>query len=99
MHSKMILVSESSDEKSITLLQDKESKQTGWFYLGSHNATPAAWGEYIDNERTVLNIKNWELGIIFPLKSPTMLDESHQIFKIPFKIPPASYVLNKLYPN
>ncbi|OAX34687.1 phospholipase D/nuclease [Rhizopogon vinicolor AM-OR11-026] len=40
----------------------------GWAYVGSHNFTPSAWGTLSGSGfNPVLNVINYELGIIFPL--------------------------------
>lgn len=40
----------------------------GWAYVGSHNFTPSAWGTLSGSAfNPVLNVVNYELGIIFPL--------------------------------
>ncbi|KAG1777981.1 tyrosyl-DNA phosphodiesterase-domain-containing protein [Suillus placidus] len=40
----------------------------GWAYVGSHNFTPSAWGTLSGSGfNPVLNVVNYELGIIFPL--------------------------------
>ncbi|KAL0572057.1 hypothetical protein V5O48_009915, partial [Marasmius crinis-equi] len=42
----------------------------GWAYMGSHNFTPSAWGTLSGSAFCpVLNIRNYELGIVFPLKT------------------------------
>ncbi|KAL0952280.1 hypothetical protein HGRIS_006570 [Hohenbuehelia grisea] len=48
----------------------------GWLYVGSHNFTPSAWGNMSGSAFTpVLNIKNYELGIVFPIKDAAHLDK------------------------
>jgi len=43
---------------------------TGWAYVGSHNFTPSAWGTLSGSlSQPSLNIVNYELGIVFPLKN------------------------------
>ncbi|KAG1890452.1 tyrosyl-DNA phosphodiesterase-domain-containing protein [Suillus fuscotomentosus] len=40
----------------------------GWAYVGSHNFTPSAWGTLSGSGfNPVLNVVNYELGIVFPL--------------------------------
>ncbi|KAG2102625.1 tyrosyl-DNA phosphodiesterase-domain-containing protein [Suillus cothurnatus] len=40
----------------------------GWAYVGSHNFTPSAWGTLSGSGfNPVLNVVNYELGVIFPL--------------------------------
>ncbi|KAK0448032.1 tyrosyl-DNA phosphodiesterase-domain-containing protein [Armillaria borealis] len=48
----------------------------GWGYLGSHNFTPSAWGTLSGSAfRPVLNIKNYEIGIVFPIKNEDVLEK------------------------
>ncbi|KAK7445706.1 hypothetical protein VKT23_014702 [Stygiomarasmius scandens] len=47
----------------------------GWVYLGSHNFTPSAWGTVSGSAfNPVLNIRNYELGIVFPVRSRAEID-------------------------
>ncbi|WVF69182.1 hypothetical protein IAT40_003957 [Kwoniella sp. CBS 6097] len=48
---------------------DKNGKDVGgWIYVGSHNFSPSAWGNVdVKKNPPTLNIKNYELGIVFPL--------------------------------
>ncbi|KAK7438231.1 hypothetical protein VKT23_018162 [Stygiomarasmius scandens] len=48
----------------------------GWVYLGSHNFTPSAWGTVSGSAfNPVLNIRNYELGIVFPVRSRAEIDK------------------------
>jgi len=41
----------------------------GWAYVGSHNFTPSAWGTLSGSGfNPTLNIVNYELGVVLPLK-------------------------------
>ncbi|KZV95003.1 phospholipase D/nuclease [Exidia glandulosa HHB12029] len=54
----------------------KREKLAGWLYVGSHNFTPSAWGTLSGSRITpVLNITNFELGVVLPIKEPEQLDE------------------------
>ncbi|KAF9078207.1 tyrosyl-DNA phosphodiesterase-domain-containing protein [Rhodocollybia butyracea] len=58
---------DSDDESQVDSAQDTNA----WAYLGSHNFTGSAWG-YVSGSafNPVLNIRNYELGVVFPLKNP-----------------------------
>ncbi|EGN94780.1 hypothetical protein SERLA73DRAFT_171190 [Serpula lacrymans var. lacrymans S7.3] len=59
----------------------------GWAYLGSHNFTPSAWGTLSGSGfNPILNVVNYELGIVFPLQ-----DESELESVSCFKRPPRKY--------
>ncbi|KAL1934864.1 hypothetical protein VTP01DRAFT_7046 [Rhizomucor pusillus] len=61
MHSKYIVA---------TLPRSSNSNIRGWVYLGSHNATQAAWGSVSiskDSKRPKLTMNNWELGVVLPI--------------------------------
>ncbi|KAG8700113.1 hypothetical protein FRC09_006171 [Ceratobasidium sp. 395] len=63
MHSKMILGLLGEDESD-------EAKPRGWLYVGSHNFTPSAWGNLSGTGFTpIMNITNYELGIVMSLGS------------------------------
>ncbi|KAF4567334.1 hypothetical protein EYR36_010953 [Pleurotus pulmonarius] len=64
---------ESDDE--VQIVQGRE-EAIGWAYVGSHNFTPSAWGTLSGSSFTpVLNIKNYELGIVFPLKDEAEVEK------------------------
>ncbi|QRV99330.1 tyrosyl-DNA phosphodiesterase 1 [Ceratobasidium sp. AG-Ba] len=64
MHSKMILG-----------LLSEEGKPPGWLYVGSHNFTPSAWGNLSGTGFTpVMNITNYELGVVVRLESANQGD-------------------------
>ncbi|KAF5339476.1 hypothetical protein D9758_015324 [Tetrapyrgos nigripes] len=47
----------------------------GWIYIGSHNFTPSAWGTLSGSAfNPVLNIRNYELGIVFPVRSQAEIE-------------------------
>ncbi|KAI9197241.1 tyrosyl-DNA phosphodiesterase-domain-containing protein [Polychytrium aggregatum] len=84
MHSKIMLVCKSQDESSPKFTSgsamlpnmpdlDPEDQPIGLYYLGSHSFTSAAWGTLTRPSRSDpslrLTIRNWELGIVFPLVS------------------------------
>ncbi|KAA1103669.1 hypothetical protein PGTUg99_004437 [Puccinia graminis f. sp. tritici] len=51
----------------------------GFLYIGSHNFTPAAWGKFNlksgSDDSTSLEISNWELGVVLPVKSHAQAEE------------------------
>ncbi|PLW15172.1 hypothetical protein PCASD_14606, partial [Puccinia coronata f. sp. avenae] len=53
--------------------------RVGFLYIGSHNFTPAAWGKYKSksgsDDASTLEISNWELGVVVPLKRASQIDE------------------------
>ncbi|KAI5120005.1 hypothetical protein M0805_008466 [Coniferiporia weirii] len=60
----------------------------GWAYVGSHNFTPSAWGTLSGSTaKPALNIVNFELGIVLPLRND---DEADRIAC--WKRPPRKYV-------
>ncbi|KAG9078650.1 hypothetical protein FRC06_008259, partial [Ceratobasidium sp. 370] len=63
MHSKMILGLLGNEASS-------EGKPAGWLYVGSHNFTPSAWGNLSGSGFSpIMNITNYELGIVMPLEN------------------------------
>ncbi|CAO3660682.1 unnamed protein product [Umbelopsis ramanniana] len=60
MHSKYI----------VAMLDQPKNHITGWVYIGSHNATQAAWGKAtLSREKKCpkISMNNWELGVILPI--------------------------------
>ncbi|TFK73058.1 phospholipase D/nuclease [Pluteus cervinus] len=87
MHSKMILATikqtpagakkgRESDTESDTDDEIQEVQPAlGWLYIGSHNFTPSAWGTLSGSDfNPILNVTNYELGVMFPLKSEQELN-------------------------
>ncbi|KAG0141507.1 hypothetical protein CROQUDRAFT_663777 [Cronartium quercuum f. sp. fusiforme G11] len=74
--------------KSVRLGSSKESTVAadlgpkGFHYVGSHNFTPAAWGRLKKSPKRkkgedgdlILEISNWELGVIMPLEADADID-------------------------
>jgi len=61
--------SETEDEDDDVQIVEQDIP-IGWVYVGSHNFTPSAWGNLSGSSfNPILNIANYELGILFPLKS------------------------------
>ncbi|KAH7927597.1 phospholipase D/nuclease [Leucogyrophana mollusca] len=76
--------SETEDDDEVKVQNDP----VGWAYVGSHNFTPSAWGTLSGSGfNPVLNIVNFELGIVFPL-----YDEKDIERVSCFKRPPRKYV-------
>jgi len=99
MHSKMIIAT-FRERPSIGKNKDSDTHQDdeveivnpyiGWAYVGSHNFTPSAWGTLSGSSfNPVLNISNYELGIVFPLTSN---EDADQVAC--FKRPPQKYTGN-----
>ncbi|KAF9461346.1 tyrosyl-DNA phosphodiesterase-domain-containing protein [Collybia nuda] len=89
MHSKMILATYKvpSSSNNRNELEDSETEDDsdsdvqiiqpaiGWAYIGSHNFTPSAWGTLSGSGfNPILNISNYELGVMFPLKDEAAVD-------------------------
>lgn len=89
MHSKMILAmmqnhppssskgnrqgSETEDDTDDDI--EVVTPAMGWAYVGSHNFTPSAWGTLSGSSfNPILNITNYELGVVFPLKDQKEVD-------------------------
>ncbi|EPQ56055.1 phospholipase D/nuclease [Gloeophyllum trabeum ATCC 11539] len=54
---------------------DAKRDYAGWAYVGSHNFTPSAWGTLSGSAFTpILNITNYEMGIVFPIKTSKDVD-------------------------
>ncbi|GJE97021.1 tyrosyl-DNA phosphodiesterase [Phanerochaete sordida] len=61
----------------------------GWAYVGSHNFTPSAWGTLSGSAfNPVLNVTNYELGVLVPLDTPQDADRVAC-----WERPPRKYVL------
>ncbi|KAL1732021.1 hypothetical protein EV714DRAFT_248198 [Schizophyllum commune] len=55
----------------------------GWIYVGSHNFTQSAWGTLSGSGfNPVLNVTNYELGVVFPIKDEEQL-RSVQLWERP----------------
>ncbi|KAJ3732045.1 tyrosyl-DNA phosphodiesterase-domain-containing protein [Lentinula guzmanii] len=105
MHTKMIvsIISPKSTKRSTpeVINVDTESEDddndpevintnVGWAYLGSHNFTPSAWGTLSGSAfNPVMNIRNYELGIVFPLKDMAEVNKLACYERPPRKYSPA----------
>ncbi|KAH9052725.1 hypothetical protein EDB87DRAFT_1581479 [Lactarius vividus] len=87
MHSKMIVAvfvgagslsdadSDSETDSDIVEVKTDQGDAVGYAYVGSHNFTPSAWGTLSGSGFTpVLNVTNYELGIVFPLRDEAEID-------------------------
>ncbi|KAF5376628.1 hypothetical protein D9615_007854 [Tricholomella constricta] len=102
MHSKMIIATykETSKGKQVQGSDTEDDSDNdieviepavGWAYVGSHNFTPSAWGTLSGSGfNPILNISNYELGIMFPLKN-----EEHAELASCFQRPPRKYAAGK----
>ncbi|KIM82075.1 hypothetical protein PILCRDRAFT_786360 [Piloderma croceum F 1598] len=83
-----------SDTDTDTDMEDDDvielkDEKVGWAYIGSHNFTPSAWGNLLGSSfNPVLNVTNYELGVMFPLK-----DDNHVDRTACWERPPKKYVL------
>ncbi|KAI0369539.1 phospholipase D/nuclease [Pilatotrama ljubarskyi] len=70
--------SDSDNESQGTTGADAQAdneKLIGWVYVGSHNFTPSAWGTLSGTGfNPILNVTNYELGIVLPLRSEEEID-------------------------
>ncbi|KAF5314322.1 hypothetical protein D9619_011921 [Psilocybe cf. subviscida] len=82
MHSKMIIAMLEDGGKQPAQAQDESDDDieviepaVGWAYVGSHNFTPSAWGTLSGSAFSpVLNISNYEVGVVFLLKDAKEAD-------------------------
>jgi len=87
MHSKMIIATflgaASSPDKGlgadadsdVVEVQTDQNDLVGYAYIGSHNFTPSAWGTLSGSGFTpILNVTNYELGIVLPLRDEADVD-------------------------
>ncbi|KAJ7459408.1 tyrosyl-DNA phosphodiesterase-domain-containing protein [Mycena galericulata] len=86
MHTKMILgtlrvpekdpdstESDTESESEVELVEPK--KPHAWLYVGSHNFTASAWGTLSGSGfNPVLNVTNYELGVVLRLETPADAD-------------------------
>ncbi|KAF7371136.1 hypothetical protein MSAN_00748900 [Mycena sanguinolenta] len=71
MHTKMIIGSFTQKKKA----DPTPASTTGWMYIGSHNFTGPAWGNLSGSaDAPVLNVNNYELGVVVPLMTPEDLN-------------------------
>ncbi|EKM76167.1 hypothetical protein AGABI1DRAFT_45345 [Agaricus bisporus var. burnettii JB137-S8] len=103
MHSKMIIATiQHTNPASASLNREGSDTEedepevkiiepaVGWAYVGSHNFTPSAWGTLSGSAfNPILNITNYEIGIVFPLK-----DDAEANRVACFERPPRKYTTN-----
>ncbi|KAJ7780085.1 tyrosyl-DNA phosphodiesterase-domain-containing protein [Mycena maculata] len=66
MHTKMIIGSFTPKRD----VKPESSNAAGWMYVGSHNFTSPAWGNLSGSvSAPVLNVNNFELGVVVPLET------------------------------
>ncbi|KAF8991300.1 phospholipase D nuclease [Cyathus striatus] len=105
MHSKMIIATRKDKALTGKGRQPRESDTEddtddeiqvvepaiGWAYIGSHNFTPSAWGTLSGSSfNPVLNITNYEVGVVFPLKDEKDIDRVSC-----FERPPKKYTAGR----
>ncbi|CCA72701.1 hypothetical protein PIIN_06638 [Serendipita indica DSM 11827] len=84
---KEVLEIDSDDEVEII-----DPFAAGWLYVGSHNFTPSAWGTLSGSAFTpVLNITNYELGILIPLPEDIEEAEKRGNHLVSWQRPPRKY--------
>ncbi|KAJ7691949.1 tyrosyl-DNA phosphodiesterase-domain-containing protein [Mycena rosella] len=72
--------------------EQQSSDAAGWMYVGSHNFTSPAWGNLSGSAAApVLNVNNFELGVVVPLKTEKELDNASA-----WKRPPRKYAAKDL---
>ncbi|KAH6912166.1 hypothetical protein BKA70DRAFT_1145523 [Coprinopsis sp. MPI-PUGE-AT-0042] len=80
--------SEEEEDDEIQIVE----QNVGWAYIGSHNFTPSAWGTLSGSSfNPVLNITNYEVGVVFPLKNETQVNTVSC-----FQRPPKKYATGDL---
>ncbi|KAL7278790.1 hypothetical protein ACG7TL_007799 [Trametes sanguinea] len=82
--------SQSQSSQEVNEDEDKDPL-VGWLYMGSHNFTPSAWGTLSGSGFTpTLNVTNYELGIVIPLRTQAEVDKLTC-----WERPPPKYVLGR----
>ncbi|WWC70762.1 uncharacterized protein I206_104713 [Kwoniella pini CBS 10737] len=102
MHTKMLVatfepqenrlgVEKSTPMKSVKRKADEMKDDVGgWVYVGSHNFSIAAWGTVdVKKNPPTCTIKNYEIGIVFPLERGTARAIADKI--APYKRPAVRY--------
>ncbi|KZS89546.1 phospholipase D/nuclease [Sistotremastrum niveocremeum HHB9708] len=86
---------EEQDEDEVKIVEEGiDETVCGWAYVGSANFTPSAWGTLSGSAfNPVLNITNYELGVLLPLRSEA---EANDIAC--FERPPRKYDLKEDVP-
>ncbi|KAJ7155888.1 tyrosyl-DNA phosphodiesterase-domain-containing protein [Mycena filopes] len=86
MHTKMIIGSFTQKKNTTADPLDP----AGWMYLGSHNFTAAAWGNLSGSaDAPVLNVNNYELGVVLPLMSAQDVNSASAWERPPKRYAPA----------
>ncbi|KAL9602859.1 MAG: hypothetical protein Q9219_001554 [cf. Caloplaca sp. 3 TL-2023] len=60
-----------------TLASQTSSDSKAWAYIGSANCSESAWGKLVQDrkeKRPKLNCRNWECGIVIPLRRAVTMD-------------------------
>ncbi|KAH9851198.1 phospholipase D/nuclease [Lenzites betulinus] len=84
----------SSSDSGTGESNDSAESLAGWVYVGSHNFTPSAWGTLSGSGfNPTLNINNYELGIVIPLRNEAEIDRVAC-----WERPPQKYVTGKDMP-
>ncbi|KAK7007425.1 tyrosyl-DNA phosphodiesterase-domain-containing protein [Favolaschia claudopus] len=68
MHTKQIIATFKQKTQGGEDGDSEPAGPAGWMYVGSHNFTQPAWGNLSGTrDRPVLNVNNFELGVVVPL--------------------------------
>ncbi|WVQ96684.1 hypothetical protein IAU59_003790 [Kwoniella sp. CBS 9459] len=71
-------------------MDDVAAGTGGWIYVGSHNFSPSAWGNVdVKKNPPTLHVKNYELGIVFPLDRANARSVADRV--APYKRPSRKY--------
>ncbi|WVN85061.1 uncharacterized protein L203_100203 [Cryptococcus depauperatus CBS 7841] len=104
MHSKIIVAifdpenqslgssseSTSLGKRKLLVSENDDNQVGGWIYMGSHNFSPAAWGTLdLKKSPPSVHIRNFELGIVFPLDRKNVRAAADKI--VPYVRPPRKY--------
>ncbi|KAJ7114050.1 hypothetical protein C8R44DRAFT_796164 [Mycena epipterygia] len=89
MHTKMIIGSITTQKPNA---KREASSPAGWMYVGSHNFTYPAWGNLSGSASSpVLNVNNFELGVVVALKTPEDVNKASA-----WERPPKKYTAGDL---
>ncbi|KAJ7036605.1 tyrosyl-DNA phosphodiesterase-domain-containing protein [Mycena alexandri] len=88
MHTKMVIGSFTQKRNTTA----DPSDAAGWMYVGSHNFTAAAWGNLSGSaDAPVLNVNNYELGVVIPLRTVENVNSASA-----WERPPRKYAANDI---
>ncbi|KAJ1960435.1 hypothetical protein IWQ62_004235 [Dispira parvispora] len=95
LHTKLLIARHAANPDAVA------DTPPSWYYFGSHNLSPAAWGTYAQSKfarpggsHDILRISNYELGIVNKIQSNPASDEKWELdsgFVPPFLSPAPTY--------